>query len=110
MFRFQWKRLYKNKAIVIAFILYMIYIGYLVGVNYNSSDPTMLINTIMMQVSLTFLLFECTTFTFFSKTTSEVREIDRGSGKGIQKDYLSGIVIWAMIDFTITFLFGSIMV
>ncbi len=34
MFRFQWKRLYKNKAIVIAFILYMIYIGYLVGVNY----------------------------------------------------------------------------
>ena len=106
MFRFQWKRLYKNKAIVIAFILYMIYIGYLVGVNYNSSDPTMLINTIMMQVSLTFLLFECTTFTFFSKTTSEVREIDRGSGKGIQKDYLSGIVIWAMIDFAITFLFG----
>ena len=67
MFRFQWKRLYKNKAIVIAFILYMIYIGYLVGVNYNSSDPTMLINTIMMQVSLTFYCLNVQHLLFFQR-------------------------------------------
>lgn len=108
MFQFQWKRLCKNKAILISFFLYIVYVSYLVKINYNPYDPIMLIDTIMMQISLTFLLFECTSFAFFSKTTEEIREIGNGSGKGIQKDYLYGILIFGIIDLFVTLVFAML--
>ena len=108
MFHFQWKRLCKNKAILISYFLYIVYVGYLVKINYNPYDPIMLIDTIMMQISLTFLLFECTSFAFFSKTTEEIREIGNGSGKGIQKDYLYGILIFGIIDLFVTLVFAML--
>lgn len=102
MLRFQWKRFAKNKTILISILLYAIYLGYLVWVNYEPAEPFMLINTIMMQIPLTFLLFECISFAFFAKTTSEIREANMRS----EKDYLSGIGIFFLLDFIFTILFG----
>lgn len=108
MFQFQWKRLYTNKAILISFLLYIIYVGYLVWTNYYPTTPDLLVMTIMMQMPLTFLFFECTAFSFFSKTTADVREIGLGSGQGIHKDYLSGILIFGFIDLLVVLIFGGL--
>lgn len=58
VFQFQWKRLCKNKAILISFFLYIVYVSYLVKINYNPYYPIMLIDTIMMQILFCILCFD----------------------------------------------------
>lgn len=99
MFCFQWKRLCKNKVIYHAFLVYGIYVGYLLWVNHTTEVPSVLVDTVMMHMPITFLLFESTSFSFFSKSTECIREIVRGGGKGIHKDYLSGICIFVLALF-----------
>lgn len=108
MFCFQWKRLCKNKVVTLSFLVYAAYIGYLMRVNYVTEVPSMIIDTVMMQSPLTFLLFEATSFSFFSKTTKNTREIIRGGSRRLQKDYLSGIAIFVVLDFIVTLVFGSV--
>lgn len=106
MFRFQIKRFFRNPIILSMLVLYPLFMGYICYMNYDAEYPDTLMQSIMMQIPITFLIFLVMSFSFFRGTTERIRETVAGFTGCIIRDYGVGIAIFLLMDILLVGLLG----